>query len=198
MIFLERMKSSLTLAVLLKDNLSPDKKALGDLFLSVPRKRKAIIRSSTGHFLLIGLPKIDQIISGGGEYYFQGRLSIDYKQGVLFVDNNQIDPKNPVTSMTLSPKSNYPFPKGLTILKGKIIDTDDKPINQASISIVNMNLSTISDDRGEYFIQFTVLDEDIIVALDIKKAKYKPVKQAVPLKKGVITQADTVILTKRI
>lgn len=197
MTLLEGMESSLTLAVLLKDDFSPDKKALGNLFLNVPRKRKAIIRHSTGYFLLIDLPEINQIITGGGEYYNQGSLTIDYKQGVLFVDNNQIDPKNPVASIILSPKSNYPFPKGMTILRGKLIDAENKPISQVSISVINTNLSAVSGDSGEYLIQFTGLDRDKAVTLEIKKTNYKTVKQSVPLKIGAITQADTVMLTKR-
>jgi hypothetical protein len=198
MIFLEKTESCLTLAIMLKDNLSPDKKAIGNLFLNIPQKRKSILRKSTGHFLLIDLPKINQIITGGGEYYNQGSLTIDYRQGALFVDNKQIDPKNPVASITLSPKHNYPFPKGMTILKGKLTDAENKPISQAFISVINMNLSAISDDSGEYFIQFTGLDGDKSVTLDIKKNKYKPVKQTVLMKKGAITQAETVSLTKRI
>ncbi len=197
MIFLENMSSSLTLAVLLKDDFSPDKKALGNLFLNFPRKRKAIIRHSTGYLLLIDLPEVSQIITGGGEYYNQGSLTIDYKQGKLFVDNNQIDPKNPVASIVLSPKSNYPFPKGLTILRGKLIDAENKPLSQASISAINMNLSAVSGDSGEYMIQFTGLDVDKNVTLEIKKTKYKTEKQLVPLKIGAITQADIVMLTKR-
>ncbi len=110
MIFLERIESNLTLAVLLKDDLSPDKKAFGNLFLSVPSKRKDIIRSNTGHFLLIDLPEINQTITGGGEYYNNCSLAIDYTHGKLYADNNEVDPKNPVVSITLSPKSNYPFP----------------------------------------------------------------------------------------
>lgn len=197
MIFLENLESSLTLAVLLQDDLSPDKKALGNLFLNVPRKRKAINRHSTGYFLLIDLPEVSQIITGGGEYYNQGSLTVDYKQGKLFVDNNQIDPKNPVVSIILSPKSNYPFPKGMTILRGKIIDAENKPISQASIGVINMILNAVSGDSGEYLIQFTDLDAEKNVTLEIKKTKYKTEKQPVPLKIGAITQADTVMLTKR-
>ncbi|RPJ77220.1 MAG: hypothetical protein EHM20_06460 [Alphaproteobacteria bacterium] len=197
MTLLEGIESSLTLAVLLKDDLSPDEKAFGDLFLNVPRKRKAITRNNTGHFLLIDLPKINQTITGGGKYYNQGSLTIDYKQGALFVNDNQIDPKNPVASITLSPKSNYPFPKGMTLLRGKLIDTENKPVPQASISVLDMRLTAVSDDTGEYFIQLTALDTDNTVILNIKKAGYKPVKQNVPLKKGVTTRAETVVLTKR-
>ena len=113
MIFLEKLESTLTLAVLLKDDLSSDKKAFGNLFLSVPRKKKAIIRNSTGHFLLMDLPEVNQTITGGGEYYNNCSLAIDYTQGKLYADNKQVDPQNPVVSITLSPKSNYPFPKGL-------------------------------------------------------------------------------------
>jgi hypothetical protein len=60
-----------------------------------------------------------------------------------------------------------------------------------------MNLSAVSGDSGEYMIQFTGLDVDKNVTLEIKKTKYKTEKQLVPLKIGAITQADIVMLTKR-
>jgi hypothetical protein len=196
LIFLEKIKLSLSLAVLLKDDLSHDKKAFGDLFLNVPLKRKTVIRNSTGHFLLIDLPEVHQIIIGGGEYYNQSTLTIDYKQGMLYADNNQVDPGNPVANIALSPKSNYPLPEGMTILKGKLIDTEKKPISGAFIRVANMTQSAISEDNVRYFIQFPALDSNQTVTLDISKDGYKSAEQTATLKKGSTAHADTTILTR--
>lgn len=112
MVFLERLKSDLNLAVLLKDDLSPynDKRAVGNLYLNIERKRREIIRNSSGHFLLIDLPEGKQTITGGGYYYNEGSRTIELKQGKVYVDSVLVDAKNPVTSITLSPKPNYPSP----------------------------------------------------------------------------------------
>jgi len=104
LIGLERKKTFLSLAVMLTDDLSPDRKAFGELFLKVSGIRKNVIRHRTGYFLLLDLPEGKHVLTGGGKFYEDTILSIDTKS---------IDPKNPFLDMPLSPKSNYPFRKGL-------------------------------------------------------------------------------------
>ncbi len=186
MIYLERKKTILSLAVMLKDDLSPDKKAIGEVFLEASGIREDIIKHSTGYFLLLNLPEGKHILTGGGKFY---------KNGTLSVDTKSINPTKPFVDLPLSPASSYPFPEGLTVLKGEVIDTENKPVDGASIKVVNMIPSAISEDGG-YFIQFPALDADKTVTLDIKKDGYKPAKQTAPLKKGATTRADTTILTK--
>ena len=53
MIYLERKKTILSLAVMLKDELSQDKKAIGDVFMEATGTRGDIIKHSTGYFLLL-------------------------------------------------------------------------------------------------------------------------------------------------
>lgn len=187
MIYLERKKTTLSLAVMLKDDLSPDKKTIGDVFLEASGIREDIIKHSTGYFLLLNLPEGKYILTGGGKFY---------KNETLSVDTKLINPTKPFADLPLSPKSSYPFPEGLTVLKGKVVDTEDKPVSEASIKVANTTLSAISEDTGGYFIQFPASGANKTVTLNIKKDGYKPAKQTAPLKKGATTSADTIILTK--
>ncbi len=145
MVFLERTKTSLTLAVMLKDDLSPDKKTIGDVFLNATGVRKGIIKHSTGYFLLVNLPDGEHILTGSGRFYKPANITIDTKS---------INPKQPFADITLAPKSNYPFPDGLTVLKGKIVDAGYMPLSQASIKINSMPESSTSEEDGGFFIQF--------------------------------------------
>lgn len=187
MIYLERKKTRLSLAVMLTDELSPDKKTLGEVFLSASGTRKTPIKHSTGYFLLLDLPEGKHILTAGGKFYENGTLPIDTKS---------IDEKKLFVDMPLSPKSNYPFPEGMTILKGRVTDTEGKPISQATISVSTTGPSTSSEDNGEYFIQFQDSGVDEAIDLIIAKDEYRPAEQKVRLIKGKTTKADTTVLIK--
>ncbi len=197
MTFLERIRSSLNLAVLLKDDLSPDKLAFGELYLEVEEKKRDIIRNSTGHFLLIDLPEGKQTITGSGYYYSKGTRAIEVKQGKVFIGNVPVNAINPVISITLNPKSNYPFPEGITIITGKIIDANYKPIDGASIKVTEFPLkSAISEPGGGFFIRFDSADGNRNITLTVKKDGYKTLKKVFFLKKDTPTRIGTIMFTK--
>ncbi len=188
MVFLERTKTSLTLAVMLKDDLSPDKKTIGDVFLNATGVRKGIIKHSTGYFLLVNLPDGEHILTGSGRFYKPANITIDTKS---------INPKQPFADITLAPKSNYPFPDGLTVLKGKIVDAGYMPLSQASIKINSMPESSTSEEDGGFFIQFAGIDSDINITLTIEKDRYKSRDVPVLLKNDITTRIEPIILTKQ-
>lgn len=186
MILLQRRKTSLTMAVMLKDDISPDKKVIGDVFLKAGEK--TIIRHNTGYFLLMNLPEGKYNLTVGGTFY---------KQGDIQVDTKSINPKQPLVDLFLNPKATYPFPAGITILKGKIVDTENKPVPGASIKIKGMTESAISEDDGGFFIVFKAMDGDKNITINITKDKYKSARLTVLLKKGVTTRTDTIQLVKK-
>ncbi|MBU3967793.1 MAG: hypothetical protein KKG76_10555 [Euryarchaeota archaeon] len=187
MIFLERKRTVLTLAVMLKDDFLPDKKTIGDVFLKATGVRREIIKHSTGYFLLVNLPDGEHVLTGSGRYYKPVNLTIDTKS---------IDPKQPFAELTLTPKSNYPFPDGFTVLKGKIIDMDYRPLSDVSINIKLMPQSTTSEEDGGFFIHFTSRDDDENITLTINKNGY--ISRDVPalLKKDITTRIEPIILAK--
>ncbi len=199
MVFLERLKSKLNLAVLLTDDLSPykDKSAFGNLFLDAEKKRRKIIRNSTGHFLLIDIPEGKQKITGGGYYYSKGSRNIELKIGKVYVDSVLVDDKNPVTSIMLNPRSNYPFPDGITVIIGRIVDADYRPIPGASIKVTEIpSKSTTSEDDGGFFIRFGSADSGKNITLVVKKDGYKTFKKVYFLKKDIPTRIGTIILIR--
>lgn len=187
MIFLERTKTSLTLAVMLKDDLSPDKKTIGDVFLKATGVRKEIIKHNTGYFLLVNLPDGKHILTGSGRFYKPVNLTIDTKS---------INPKQPFAELTLAPKSNYPFPDGLTILKGKVVDDGYRPISESSIEVKTMPKVATSEEDGGFFINFESIDSDKNIILTINKNRYMSRDVPVLLKKGITTRIEPIILTK--
>lgn len=188
MIFLERKRTSLTLAVMLKDDFSPDKKTIGDVFLDATGIRREIIKHNTGYFLLTNLPDGKHVLTGSGRFY---------KPVDLTIDTSSIDPKHPFAEFTLSPKSNYPFPDGFTVLKGKIVDINYKPVSNASINVKLMPQSTTSEDDGGFFIEFDGMSDDTNITLTINKSGYMSRDVTALLKKGVTTRIEPIILANQ-
>jgi hypothetical protein len=280
-IYLESIKKNLTMAVMLKDELSPDKKAIGDVFLTISFKKqllnhKQLIRHSTGYYPFIDLPQGEYVLTAGGNFYrhenflmhlfiwdevkgndsiklveflrqkfglgwiktatiekidnlnikltaeknylFLGlnnekslsNLKIDDFRNAQFTAQNEegkltiyflinpksVNPKEPCVDLFLRPKACYPFPEGITVLKGKIVDTGGKPIPGASIQIKGMNESAISEKEGSFFIQFGDIERDKKIDVIIKKNEYKAEHVKIVLKKGCVTRAEAIKLTK--
>lgn len=186
-IFLERVRKRLTIGVMLTDNIGSDKKAIGYVFIEAPGVKREIIKHKTGYFLFIDFPEGNYNLTAGGEYYQQK----DFE-----VDTSTLQPDQPLVDILLDPKANYPFPDGMTVLKGKIVDTDYKPIFEASISIEGMNESSISEDMGDFFIQFDTIDEDKDITININKEGYEVKQVPVLLKKDTTTRVGTIELTE--
>lgn len=198
MVFLERLKSKLNLAVLLMDDLSPnkDKSAFGNLYLDAEKKSREIIRNSTGHFLLIDIPEGKQGITGGGYYYSKSSRNIELKMGEVYVDSVLVDTNNPVTSIMLNPMPNYPFPDGITVMIGRIVDENYRPIPGASIEVTEIpSKSATSEADGGFCIRFGSADGGNNITLAVKKDGYMTFNKAFFLKNDTPTRIENIILT---
>ena len=184
MVFLERIKKRLTMAVLPKDVLTPDNRVVGSVFVKAQEVKRPIIEHSTGYFLFIDFPEGKYNLIAGGEYYQQKSFE---------VDTSTIQPALPFVDVLLEPKANYPFPEGMTVLKGKVIDIDDRPLFEALITIEDMNESTISEDMGDFFIQFNAIDDKNII-LNINKEGYQFKQVPVLLRKEITNRIETIKL----
>lgn len=196
-VYLENIKASLSLAIMLKDELSPDKKVIGEVYLKASGIRKAIIRHRTGYFLFVDLPKGKRNLTAGGEFYAQEDFHVDYGQDKLTFDNKLINQEQPFTELYLKPKASYPFPEGITVLKGRVVDMENKPIPKTSIKIKGMKESAISEEDGDFFIHFSAIDRDKDINLTINNKRYKIEEVPVILKKGVSTRIEAIRLIEK-
>jgi hypothetical protein len=188
MVFLERIKKRLTMAVLPKDGLTPDKKVIGDVFLQFPKTSsvgKPIIKHNTGYFLFIDFPAGVYRVTARGNYY---------KQEDFLLDSKTFLPDQPYQDIFLTPKANYPFPDGMTILKGIIVDMEYRPLSEASITIKSRTEKTISEDMGGFFIEFKDISEDINIILNINRQGFQLKEVPVLLRKNTTTPVGTIKL----
>lgn len=181
------VKTRLTLAVMPKDDISPEKKVIGDVFLNTSMITKPIIKHSIGYFLLLNFPKGKFILTIGGEFYKQEDFSIDF---------SSIDPEYPFIDHFLQPKANYPFPEVMTRIKGKIIDSKYMPVPEASIKVKGAISDYISDADGSFIINFNAKHKIKKSTLNIVKDGYKAKKLTVLLAIGKTVQVETIQLTE--
>ncbi len=73
----EKIKSILSMAVILKDDKTPDKSVIGEVFLKASGVKKPPVRHSTGYFLFIDLPKGKYQLTAGGKFYTEEDFLID-------------------------------------------------------------------------------------------------------------------------
>ncbi|MCZ7357498.1 MAG: hypothetical protein O8C66_04200 [Candidatus Methanoperedens sp.] len=95
------------------DDLSPnkDKSAFRNLYLEAEKKRRDIIRNTTGHFLLMDSGR-ETKHNRRRILLQQGSRNIKLKMGKVYVDSVLVDAKNPVTSIILNQMSIIPFLRG--------------------------------------------------------------------------------------
>lgn len=181
MIPLERITTRLSAAISLKDDLSPDKKVIGNVSLSVLGRIKPPLKHSLGYYLLIDHAEGKHNITVGGDFY---------KEQTFVIDTNALNPKMPIAELSLNPNAKYPFPEGLTILKGKILDLNGKPIPQATITIRAMTENAVSEDDGSFFILFKKITADKKITVNVKKGGFKPKRVTLLLAKGKTTFSE--------
>lgn len=188
MIFAERITTILTMAVMPKDNLTTDTMVIGDVSVIASGIGKDIIEHSTGYFLFTDLSEGIYQITAGGTFY---------KHDDFTIDTTYINPEQPFVDIFLNPNANYPFPEGITVLKGKITDTEYKPLPEVSITIEGMTESAISENNGNFFILFDSINEDSNIHLHIVKNGYESRQIDLLLEKDTTTRNEPIKLTEK-
>ncbi|HEX3048937.1 MAG TPA: hypothetical protein VHY08_29590 [Bacillota bacterium] len=160
MIFWEQISSKLTLAVMFKDSLFPENNANGPLYVKPLNNeipwRKTPWRHSTGHFLFLDLvvPQDGLTFIAGGDFYRETSFTItqsDLNSTPAFKNN-----------FYLEPKSNYPFPAGLTVLRGKVRETTGHgPVAKVLIEVEDPRATVdYSEAEGGFYLLFPSIDQD--------------------------------------
>ena len=91
----EKIRSVLRLAVILKDNATPDKSVKGEVFLKTDRTRNMPIRHNTGYFLFINFPEGICKLTAGGKLY---------ETRDFLIDTGDVDPREPFVELFLEQK----------------------------------------------------------------------------------------------
>lgn len=96
--FLEQVTTRLSIAVLLRDDSTPDRQVMGPVYLRAPLRNKPV-KHSSGYYLLLDVPAGICRITAGGKYY---------QETFMDVNPAELDPKLPLVDMVLTPGPEHP------------------------------------------------------------------------------------------
>ncbi len=123
--------------------------------LEVSLKGRKAIKNPSSYYLFLDLPDDTYIVQVRSDYYFD----VDSET----INPAELDPKNPVVTITLKPKPSYPFPPGATLIRGMVYDTAVKAVSGAKVRIQGRDIENKTTEKGEFVLYFKSLtDEEII------------------------------------
>lgn len=159
------ISTKLTFAVQPKDAFSPKKKVMGKCKVKIVGINQEPIVNRSGFHCFTNLP------SGGYEIEISNRYYLNKK---INVETDDLIPKAPAVDVSLEPNLIYPFPKGTTLLRGRVVDEDELDIPDAEVKIKNTDKVYITDQTGRFIFYFNELEEgEEEVTVDAKKPGFE-------------------------
>ncbi|PXF60967.1 MAG: hypothetical protein C4B59_06335 [Candidatus Methanogaster sp.] len=193
-ILLEGITRKLSLAVYLVDEYS-NKGIADDLEVSLKDWNMAPVRTIGGYYIFFDLPDSSYTVQvRGATYYFD--------ETVTEVQLADLDPRNPVVSITLKPTPSYRFPPSSTLIRGSLWDPYGRGVPEAEIQVKERDIRTKTNGNGEFVIYFrdsgnydvTTIDEKKLVIingenpiLEIAHPDYRKKIESVVVEEGKIT-----------
>ncbi len=92
----EKIKSVLSLGVLLKDDRMSNKSVTGDVFLKAHGMKRQPVWHSTGYFLFMDLPEGKYQLIAGGKFY---------EEEDFLIDTESVKPEEPFVELILRKKA---------------------------------------------------------------------------------------------
>ncbi|MBN2251199.1 MAG: hypothetical protein JW724_03900 [Candidatus Altiarchaeota archaeon] len=152
--FLERRSKKLSFAVHLSDDYSKGL-PLGKIEVFLDDGRRAA-KNASSYYLFLDLPEDEYRVQVRSEHYF------DETSEPLSTEayNN----KNPL-NINLMPRPSYPFLPGETLVRGLLLDGDERPISGGRLGghAANKDFSSRTTETGEFVIYFGTLSEEDVV-----------------------------------
>lgn len=115
---IERCITRLSLAVRIIDDFT-EKEPLGSVSVTIKNQEVRAVKNLSGYYLFTNLSVGMYKVEVQSEFYLpEARI----------VNINDLDPLNPVITITLIPNSTYPFPAGVTLIRGIVHDLEGEAV----------------------------------------------------------------------
>jgi len=154
-ILMEQHSTRLSLAVSVVDDYT-DRQVAGDVELALAEKRALV--NPSGYYLFLDVADGNYTLKVQADYYFS------QEQDVTLPLSGE-----PVIELTLKPTPAYPFPRGATLIRGIIRDTDGKPVSGATAEVIGKEIENKTTEEGEFVLYFKNLTEDDIIKIGRKR-----------------------------
>lgn len=121
------VKTIVSFVVCVVDDYSGERVRNGNLLVTLAEYRKRPIRKKEGVFVFVDLDKMPYTLKVESDMYFTQTIQ---------VDPDQLDRLNPVIYVRMKPLPSYPFNKAATLLRGRLIDKQERILREAAIRAV--------------------------------------------------------------
>lgn len=159
------ISTKLTFAVQPKDAFSPEKKVTGKCKVKIVGIDKEPIENRSGFHCFTNLPDGEYEVETSNRYYLDKKIN---------VETDDLDQKMPAVDVNLEPNLIYHFPKGTTLLRGRVLDEDGLDISAAKVKIKNTNKVYTTDQLGRFIFYFKEFADDKEgVTLRVEKPGFK-------------------------
>jgi len=152
---MEQHSTRLSLAVSVVDDYT-DRHLTGDVELALAEKRALV--NPSGYYLFLDVADGNYILKVQADYYFS------QEQDVTLPLSGE-----PVIELTLKLTPAYPFPRGATLIRGIVRDTDGKPVSEATVEVVGKGIENKTTEEGEFVLYFKNLTEEDIIKIGGKR-----------------------------
>jgi hypothetical protein len=149
----QTITTRLSMAISLVDDYT-GKQPDGKVKVFLKGKKIKSIKNPSGYYLFLDLPEEEYIIRVEASHYFE--VEIPGKPA-------ELDPLAPVLEVKIKPKPSYTFPTGATLIRGMVRDVHEKPVEDAEVEVVGIDVSNRTSEKGEFVLYFKALGEDNLV-----------------------------------
>ncbi len=148
--------TNLSFAVWLTDAYTKNE-PFGHIKVMVTEGDMEAVKNLSGYYCFTDLATGNYTVSIESDLYFPEDTA---------VDTAALDSRNPVVAIELKPKSSYPFPGHVTLVRGMVSDAE--PVVGADVEVTGKSIKTITDERGEFALYFRGIKTEAIT-IEIKK-----------------------------
>ncbi len=144
-------KTKLLFVVHLKDAFSPRKNVMGNSIVTINGEAVKPLAHRPGFFPVVNMSADKYSVAVSNRFYCDKTKEIA---------TDDLDPRSPAVEMELEPSLFYAFPKGATLLRGKVTDRNGPTVTDAVVAVSKSDKAFVTDKRGEFVFYFKRLEED--------------------------------------
>lgn len=151
---MEQNSTRLSLAVLGTDDYT-GKQPTGNVEYTLGDKKPLV--NPSGYRLFLDVASGNQTLKVQSDNYFSHEEEVTLPLA-----------GEPVIELTLKPTPAYPFPRGATLIRGTVRDTDGKLVPGATVKVVGKEVENKTTEKGEFVLYFKNLTEEDIIKINNK------------------------------
>ncbi len=144
-------KTKLLFVVHVKDAFRPRKHILGNSIVTINGEAVKSLKHRPGFFPVVNMR--------AGQYSVAVSNAL-YCDQIREIETSELNPLSPAVEMALEPNLFYAFPRGATLLRGKVMARSGPAVMDAVVNVNEIDKAFITDKRGEFVFYFKRLEEE--------------------------------------